>query len=66
MIERCGMLCMGGSEKKLCPCVGPAACEYLDDPLYPELRQEAKERMFRHFRNEFPDAHPAVLKLVKG
>lgn len=42
----CGLTCMGGSEKKQCPCVGPNDCQMRGHPQFEAQRRVATERLF--------------------
>ena len=48
----CGLTCLGGSERKECPCDGPETCELLRDPEFQDARNQANNRMLRHLRNK--------------
>ena len=49
-LEHCKMTCFGGSEKGLCACSSPEACELVNHPRYEHYRKEAKTRMFRFLK----------------
>jgi hypothetical protein len=48
----CGLTCMGGSERKECPCSGPRTCELRNHPEFDEARARANNQMLRHLRNK--------------
>lgn len=66
--EYCAMTCLGGSEKKTCPCLHPRDCELQQDPYYAAARNAAKARMARYLRNGIADEDLAnvLADVVKG
>ncbi len=47
----CGLTCLGGSERKECPCTGPSQCEMRKEPGSVDARRGAKDRTVRFIRN---------------
>ena len=48
----CGLTCMGGSEKKGCPCTHPRDCAMREHPDFETQRRSAGERLMRCAMNE--------------
>lgn len=45
----CAMTCVGGSERKECPCSYPGQCELQQHPQFAQARVDAIRRMAAHF-----------------
>ena len=43
----CGLTCMGGSERKTCPCTHPRDCEMRKHPEFEAQRVVATTRLWR-------------------
>lgn len=50
-LQYCGLTCLGGSERKACPCVGPTNCEKQNHPHFAHWRARAHKRMHQHMLN---------------
>lgn len=59
----CALTCMGGSEKKGCPCEHPDDCLMRFDPDFEEQKRAAVKRLWRCAFNETQDPTPSQEKL---
>lgn len=54
--ERCALACVGGSERRQCPCDGPANCIMRNLPDFEERRDAARRRIMEQARKLTEDS----------
>lgn len=50
-LNDCGLLCLGGSERRGCHCASPIECQLRDHPKFPWRRLQAMDRFKRLLGN---------------
>jgi hypothetical protein len=60
--QYCGLTCLGGSEQKKCPCLGPHECEMKGQPGFQAASDEARRRMIRHLMRGIEEDERARLQ----
>ena len=62
----CGLTCMGGSERKGCPCGHPSDCRMREHPDFEAQRQIATARLVRCALSKIVETTPMQLAVVRA